>query len=221
MKKPLHELSDAYLAKRLDEMKREVSRRAEAHKANGDRGIPIKGLEYPKRAIVIAAAGGHSIVFIGSQGTGKSMLRGLAYALGARESYECLPCPCGNLGNARKACKCELKDIEKHKRKIPVADIAIEVCQVSEHEMNARLPGTSQAQMKEQVDRAKLQPVPSRQLDQEEKNLLGYAVSELGLSAAQRNTILNVAITVARVNGNRSITVADLTEAIGYRTLVR
>ncbi|MEM3790655.1 MAG: ATP-binding protein [Thermoproteota archaeon] len=43
----------------------------------------IRGLEYPKRAVEVAAAGGHSILIVGTAGTGKTLLaRALAGLVG-------------------------------------------------------------------------------------------------------------------------------------------
>jgi magnesium chelatase family protein len=156
------------------------------------------------------------------------------------------PCPCGYLGDAKHACKCNPMAIERYMARIsgPLLDridLHIEVPAVPYQELAARQDGTTSAQMREQVLRARAVQagrfgsdgqrlngrMNSRQLrrycilDAEGQHLLQTAMEELGLSARAHDRILRVARTIADLEGSQTIRPSHLTEAIGYRSLDR
>jgi magnesium chelatase family protein len=156
------------------------------------------------------------------------------------------PCPCGYLGDAKHACKCNPMQIERYMGRIsgPLLDridLHIEVPAVPYQELAARQDGTSSARMREQVLRARAvqarrfggdgqrlnSRMNSRQLrrccilDTEGQRLLQTAMEELGLSARAHDRILRVARTIADLDGSEAIRPGHLTEAIGYRSLDR
>ncbi|HEY7327423.1 MAG TPA: YifB family Mg chelatase-like AAA ATPase [Gemmataceae bacterium] len=156
------------------------------------------------------------------------------------------PCPCGYLGDAKHACKCNPMQIERYMGRIsgPLLDridLHIEVPAVPYQELTARQDGTSSARMRDQVLRARAvqarrfgddgqrlnSRMNSRQLrrycvlDAEGQRLLQTAMEELGLSARAHDRILRVARTIADLDGSESIRPGHLTEAIGYRSLDR
>src|SRR5262249_5255106 len=156
------------------------------------------------------------------------------------------PCPCGYLGDPRHACKCTPMVIEKYLGRIsgPLLDridLHIEVPGVPFQELSGTADGTSSAQMREQVLRARQiqrqrfgpesgrlnSRMTSRQLrkccplDEEGKSLLRNAMDELGLSARAHDRILRMARTIADLDGDEHIKPGHLSEAIGYRTLDR
>jgi magnesium chelatase family protein len=156
------------------------------------------------------------------------------------------PCPCGYLGDAKHACKCNPMQIERYMARIsgPLLDridLHIEVPAVPYQELAARQDGTSSVGMREQVLRARAvqarrfggdgqrlnSRMSSRQLrrhcilDTEGQRLLQTAMEELGLSARAHDRILRVARTIADLDDSETIRPGHLTEAIGYRSLDR
>ncbi len=156
------------------------------------------------------------------------------------------PCPCGYLGDAKHACKCNPMQIERYMGRIsgPLLDridMHIEVPAVPYQELAAPQDGTSSAGMREQVLRARAvqarrfggggqrlnSRMNSRQLrrfcilEPESRSLLQTAMDELGLSARAHDRILRVARTLADLDGSEQIRAGHLTEAIGYRSLDR
>ncbi|MCS6850865.1 MAG: YifB family Mg chelatase-like AAA ATPase [Gemmataceae bacterium] len=156
------------------------------------------------------------------------------------------PCPCGYLGDAKRPCKCSPTQIERYLARVsgPLLDridLHIEVPAVPYHELSAKREGTSSANMREQVLKARaIQAarfgsdgqrlngrMTTRQLrkycvlDAASQGLLQRAMTELGLSARAHDRILRVARTIADLEGSDQIQVPHLTEAIGYRSLDR
>ncbi|MBL8799072.1 MAG: YifB family Mg chelatase-like AAA ATPase [Planctomycetia bacterium] len=156
------------------------------------------------------------------------------------------PCPCGYMGDAKHACKCNPMMVERYMGRIsgPLLDridLHIEVPAVPYQELAARQDGTSSATMREQVLRARAVQarrfggdgqklngrMTSRQLrkhcvlDAEGQKLLQSAMEQLGLSARAHDRILRVARTIADLEGAETIQSSHLSEAIGYRSLDR
>jgi magnesium chelatase family protein len=308
----------------------------------------VRGQEFAKRALVVAAAGGHNVLLIGSPGTGKTMLARrlptilppllpneslettrIYSALGRlspgealltvrpfraphhtisdagmvgggtiptpgeismahhgvlfldelpefpRRSLEALrqpleegrvtisralhstefpanfiltaamnPCPCGYMGDPKRACKCTPPVIEKYMGRIsgPLLDridMHIEVPSVPYQELSAKADGTGSAVMREQVDRARAAQrerlgksqlnsrMTSRQmrkfcaLNDDAKALIRAAMDDLGLSARAHDRILRVSRTIADLESAPDISAAHVSEAIGYRSLDR
>ncbi len=156
------------------------------------------------------------------------------------------PCPCGYRGDPRRSCHCTPPQIERYMSKIsgPLLDridIHIEVPSVPFRELSGGTPGTSSAEMREQVIAARRAQsarfVGSRarhnadmthrqtrqfcRLDDECRNLLKASMDELGLSARAHDKILRVARTVADLDSSESIRPMHISEAINYRMLDR
>jgi magnesium chelatase family protein len=156
------------------------------------------------------------------------------------------PCPCGYLGDSRHTCKCSPLQIEKYMGRIsgPLLDridLHIEVPAVLFQELSANADGTSSAQMRTEVNRARQAQrerfgpavhrlnsrMSSKQLrrfcplEREGQTLLKTAMEELGLSARAHDRILRVARTIADIEGSPGILQNHVSEAIGYRSLDR
>ncbi len=156
------------------------------------------------------------------------------------------PCPCGYLGDSRHACKCNPLVIDRYMGRIsgPLLDridLHIEVPAVPFQELAAPTEGTSSAQMRDQVQKARAVQrdrfrtttarlnarMTSRQLrkfcplDQSGKALLQTAMDSLGLSARAHDRILRMARTIADLEAAEHIQERHVTEAIGYRSLDR
>jgi magnesium chelatase family protein len=156
------------------------------------------------------------------------------------------PCPCGYRGDPRRNCHCTPPQIERYMSKIsgPLLDridIHIEVPSVPFRELSSGQPGTSSAEMREEVAAARrLQSqrfhgtrtrhnaqMTHRQtrehcpLNDECRNLLRASMTEMGLSARAHDKILRVARTIADLDQSDSIGPPHLNEAINYRMLDR
>jgi magnesium chelatase family protein len=156
------------------------------------------------------------------------------------------PCPCGYLGDSKHQCKCNPMQIERYMGRVsgPLLDridLHIEVPAVPFQELSAKADGTSSAEMREKVGRAREVQrrrfgaesnrlngrMTSKQLrkfcvlDAEGQGLLKNAMEGLGLSARAHDRILRVARTVADLEGSSDILPGHLSEAINYRTLDR
>ena len=156
------------------------------------------------------------------------------------------PCPCGYLGDARRACSCSPQQIERYLARIsgPLVDridIHVEVPPVPFRELSTQSDGTGSQAMREQVVEArqrqqhrftrksarlngKMSPPEIRQfcrLAGEAEQLLKRAMEQMGLSARAHDKILRISRTIADMAGADAIEVPHLTEAINYRSLDR
>ena len=134
-----------------------------------------------------------------------------------RQHLRGLAVPVRLSGDPRRACDCSYKQIERHLRKLPVADISIEMVCPPEREM--RSAGTALAEMRQQIE-AKT-GYESLELGEDSRNLLKAAMAELALDADVRNRILAVARTIANLDRCQRIEARHLCEAINYRMLGR
>jgi predicted ATPase with chaperone activity len=209
----LYRLSDADLARVLDEAHNEARRRT--YTATRDAGTIIKGQEMGKRAATVAAAGNHSILFIGPPGQGKTMLRAFTAKLGHPESYEAQPCPCGYRNDPMQNCTCTVAKIERHYAKLPVVEITVEVPRVPAREWTSTHAGTTAAECQTVIQR--MTHHESLELCDECRTLLKAASNELGFSTANCESTRRVARTIANLDQSESIRPMHICEAINYR----
>jgi predicted ATPase with chaperone activity len=206
-------LTDTKLAALHRQAINEIARRTKAATNGHDAATLVHGNEMAKRALVVAAAGNHSILFVGPPNCGETMLRATALELGLGTTFEARPCPCGYRNDPRLACECSYKQIERHLRTLPVADISIEVMCPPEREM--RSSGTGLAEMRQQIETKTA--FESLELGDDSRNLLKAAMAELAFDTDVRNRILAVARTIANLDRCERIEARHLCEAINYR----
>ncbi len=207
-------LNDNKLAILHHQATNEIARRAKAATNGHDAATIICGNECAKRALLVAAAGGHSILFIGPPNCGKTMLRAVALELGLGDTFEARPCPCGYHGSPLRACNCSCSKIERCRASWPVVDITIEVVQPPQRELIGR-PGTTVAEMKAQI--ARMSSHTDLTLDQDSANLLKCACAEYAIDPDARNRIIAIARTIANLDWSEQIGPAHTCEAINYR----
>jgi magnesium chelatase family protein len=154
------------------------------------------------------------------------------------------PCPCGNLTDPRKACRCSVRDIERYRQKIsgPLLDridIHIEVPPARYSDISGREPAEGSAVIRERVTKARgiqaarfesapkvfaNSQMPVRlvhrfcRVDKAGRELLRSACTKLGLSARSYSKVLKVARTIADLDGTADIEPRHLAEAIQYRS---
>jgi magnesium chelatase family protein len=156
------------------------------------------------------------------------------------------PCPCGHLGDTRRACRCSPSQIEGYRSRVggPLLDridLHIEAPALSFTEMLSTKLGEASAPIRDRVIRARdIQKsrlarggstVNARMhhseirahctLDSTLSDLLQQAMEKLSLSARAYDRILKVARTIADLAGSEAIAAPHLLEAIQYRTLDR
>jgi magnesium chelatase family protein len=154
------------------------------------------------------------------------------------------PCPCGNLTDPRKACKCSQRDVERYRRKIsePLLDridIHVEVPPARYSEISDHGPSESSESIRDRVTHARhiqeerfgnngsvftnsqmgtrLIHVHCRP-DEQGYGLLKSACARLGLSARSYSKILKVARTIADLDQSPNVLPRHLAEAIQYRS---
>ncbi len=208
----LFRLADTDLSELSSRVKFEIQRRTNA--AATDACSEIVGLEMAKRVITVAVAGNHSVVFVGREGSGKTMLRALAAQLGLTDTFEARPCPCGNHGEVHRLCRCTARQLIAHQKKWPKADIFCEVVAPSEREFRDKTPGTGVDDIRRMIGRKG--EIPDA-FDSPAQSLLSYAIQEFGLRPATVATIRSVAKTIAALDRSNVVTSSHLNEAINYR----
>jgi predicted ATPase with chaperone activity len=214
----LFELTDAQFADLLDAGRKEAARRAAALSV-GDSASIIRGNEAAKRALLIAAAGNHSVLLAGGPGTGKTMLRALGFELGIVESYEVRPCPCGNAWHLYAACHCTPEMIRRHAADWPATQIQVQTEYLKPRELESRSVGMTIGEMRRQIAEIG-PPLKSRTRSEDVQYLFKAAVAELALDGWQVATTWSVAQTIARLDHAAEVKPAHLCEAINYRSLL-
>ena len=148
------------------------------------------------------------------------------------------PCPCGYLGHPRHACRCTPDQVNKYRGRIsgPLLDridLVVEVPALPDSTLLAAADGETSAEVNSRVAAAREQQLARQGLpnhalqprfidlhcvaDDAGRNLLGAAISKLGLSARASHRILRVARTIADLENATNIQAKHIAEAIQYR----
>ncbi|MCF8004786.1 MAG: YifB family Mg chelatase-like AAA ATPase, partial [Chromatiaceae bacterium] len=154
------------------------------------------------------------------------------------------PCPCGYLGDPSGRCRCTQEQVSRYRARLsgPLLDridLHVEVPRLAAEQLHSAEPTTaeSSATVKQRVEAARalamvragkpnsaLQPREVERdcpLSNDGRRLMEQAMQRLALSARAYHRILKVARTIADLADRREMTIADLSEAIGYRKLDR
>ena len=163
----------------------------------------------------------------------------------------CNPCPCGYRGDPVKYCICTPYQADRYWSKLsgPIIDridMQVEVPRLNEEELSDYNCQESSEDIRLRVMKAfEIQSERNRfqsddgenfvyngqlrskqlkkicKLPEESRRLLARAVTQLGLSARAYDRIIRLSRTIADLEGNMEIKVANVAEAIKYRTLSR
>ncbi len=155
------------------------------------------------------------------------------------------PCPCGNYPD-RNRCHCTEAQLRAYSNKLSQPfldrmDLCITMSKVSFDSLKNPGSAASSEKIREKVIRAwEIQRerfegtailsnahIPAGMLDKycdvesDEKKLLGQAYDRLNLTARTYHKVLRIARTIADLEGREAISMADLSEALTYRSIDR
>jgi predicted ATPase with chaperone activity len=210
-------LNDSKLARLHRQTENEIARRTAAATEGHDAASIVCGNEMAKRALIVAAAGAHSILLVGPPSCGKTMLRAVALKLDLTNTFEARPCPCGYRSDPFVVCRCTIRQVARHVRRLPDVDITLDLQRPSQREL--KFAGMSLVDMQQQI--AEKSRYESSELDEDSGNLLRAAVAEFALDVEVQQRIVAVARTVANLDRSEWIKPSHLCEAINYRMLMR
>jgi magnesium chelatase family protein len=151
------------------------------------------------------------------------------------------PCPCGFLGDSRRACLCGDEQLLRYRRRVsgPLLDridLHVDVPAVpcdrlqgagtgeSTAEVSPRVRSAREIQRARGSSNARLRGGALRRhcaLDIAARDVLARAAQRLGLSARAHDRILRVARTIADLEGAARVEARHLLEAVQYRALDR
>ena len=207
----------------------------------------ISGNESAKRAIEVAAAGGHALLILGPPGSGKTELRRSAMDLGlpGANVLTAMPCKCGYYNDPTHMCHCTVQMIRQYHqsvlRRMQTADVSMVVgviaipvekllkiltdsyalCETLAT-VQARIDRAREVAMQRQGKPNAAMQMPDLraycQLSESSAALMTRAVERLGLSAQSFYTTLRVGRTIADLDGVEHIEVPHIAEAIQYRS---
>ena len=155
------------------------------------------------------------------------------------------PCPCGFLGDPQRSCSCSPSEVRRYYNRVsgPLLDridLQVEVPRLPPRELVEIPAGETSRRVRERVMEARdaqrsrwggraaanahadlVRLRSACRLGDEEKRFMYSAADRLGLTARGFDRCLRVARTIADLAGRERVTVADLAEAVQYRSLER
>jgi len=155
------------------------------------------------------------------------------------------PCPCGFLGDPQRSCSCSPRTVRRYYNRVsgPLLDridLQVEVPRLSPRELVELPAGETSLKIRERVIAARSRQVErwgnatvtnahttmgklraACRLEEDEKRFMYTAAERLGLTARGFDRCLRVARTIADLAGRERVAVADLAEAVQYRSLER
>ena len=213
-------MTDARLRSLFCAATAEVRRRAMADVE--DPFVVIKGQEAAKRAVIVAAAGGHLILFVGPPGSGKSMFCAAAAKVGVT-AFELRPCPCGKFNDPKLPCKCTAHQIDWYWRAKARADVLASMDMMvtltlpPARELESRQLGTTLAQVQDQLERKGKRPSFDDTADEATRTLLRVATDDYGLSPALVAKAKSTAESIAALMQDDQVRAEHIAEAFFYR----
>ena len=182
----------------------------------------IKGQEAAKRAVIVAAAGGHSLLFVGPPGSGKSMFCAAAAKVGVT-AFELRPCPCGTFNDPKLPCRCAAHQIDRYWRAkaranlLGSVDMMMTLTLPPARELESRQLGTTLAQVQDQLNRKGERPSFDDTADEATRTLLRVATDDYGLSPALVAKAKSTAESIAALMQDDRVRAAHIAEALFYR----
>jgi len=152
------------------------------------------------------------------------------------------PCPCGYLGDPRRACRCTPPQVDRYAGRLsgPLRDrmdLTVDVTALPPHDLTSTTGGESTASIRARVEtarsrqqaraevtgvsvNARLPPRALRRvcdLDRKGERLLRQASERLGLTARAFDRVLRVARTIADLEASPQVAVDHIAEALQFR----
>ena len=190
----------------------------------------IKGQEHVKRAVEVALAGEHSILFVGPPGNGKSEFEKVIERIDtAVTTFSCWPCGCGFHGDPGKECVCTSDEVRRVATNLGEGyEIIVEVPRVPWKDLISNRQSDSgnsygcledEEKLAERVlgiadKRFELKSWHS--LNDECQRALEMVCDKLCYSARKLTNVIEVGITIAALAGKKKLNVEHITEAIAY-----
>ena len=156
------------------------------------------------------------------------------------------PCPCGFLGDSKKACTCSEFQIQRYRSRLsgPLLDridLQIEVPRLSPEELlNMKTEGESSAEIRARVVKARALQARRYsgtgiltnseltsdlikkycQIDDKSRDMLKAAIMRFNLSGRSYDRILKLSRTIADIEGSENIEQMHIAQALQYRTFI-